>query len=412
MRAQRLIVRDRTPAVALALLLAATAHGQSLSLDRGVSVRAEVNDNLGLSPTDPQSTQSGVLRFDASLARESETVSTRLSGALTGRAQSPDSARAVEGRFEAAQTVTLASDVLSLSGTWARDAGLAPAQDAIEATLGAARPTTATLSGGWTRRATERLDARVQGGATRTRYDGNAFAGDFSDGSVLFGAGYRTTPTTTASADWTRSRYELATGLARSDTDSLRLTLEHTLDEVSAVSVSVGRYLSRRRTLAGLVVCPVQASLCRAGLVPPVVVPVEIARSTTGTSGSLAWRRSFDEVGAFSVTAARQLVAGGLGVLQSDELRLIGNRALSPRTRLEGGVAWTQSAPSDATPELQPRLLAADLSWSRSLDEWTRVVASGSWRRYSDGRPGAGARSTGLSISLQYNAPRISMTVE
>jgi len=398
-------------AVSAALLAGGPATPAQWTLDSNVLTRAEVNDNVTLTNDSPGTDRRVTLQGGLVAARRTESLATRVDAGLNLRLLDNIGGRDAEGHLALQQSVDGEVDSLSGGIDWTRDNTLDDRRNASDVLLGRSTRTTSSLSGSWNHRLDERWSLRSQLSDTRTTFGGNtSAAGDYAVRSGSLGIDRRWDEMTTAGVRLAHSDYSLASGSSRTKTDSLNLSAGRTLDERQKVSLGVGAYRSRSRQSASGFACPLPTNFCDAGVVAPIVVSTSFQTSRSGSQYDFSWDTTPDERTTLRLAASRELSPSATGVVRADTLALAVSRAWSPTWR--GAAALTQSrtrSPAVAS-AAQPRLLTLDQSRTWNLSEDLSVVGGAVRRRFDEPTTRTGASSNAISISLQYQGPKIFAT--
>jgi hypothetical protein len=166
--------------------------------------------------------------------------------------------------------------------------------------------------------------------------------------------------------------------------------------------VSLGAYRTRSTNRLLALACPLQASLCEAGLVPYVVVERETTNSRSGAQFSASTNWSIDEVTSLAFSASRQQSPSGAGVVSSDNLSVGATRAWSPTLSLALNYGHAQSSRPEGSADIRSgqRSLAASLVQQLS----PQLSVQAGYRRTLADRSagGTGAASTAVYASLKY----------
>jgi hypothetical protein len=224
---------------------------------------------------------------------------------------------------------------------------------------------------------------------------------------LSFGVNRRWSETLRLGLRLSRSDYRQPAGDIESSSDSLRFTFGQVLDERSNLSLGLGAYRTlTTRSLFGLV-CPLAQAFCDAGVVPWVSVRSDGRSRGSGSQYDLGYDLSVDERTQLKLSAARELSPSGIGVQLADTLSASGSMAFTPLWR--GTVAWTESRnrAADAADAPRPLLRTLDLGSSWQWSERLTLLVNVTLRRYTEPRGDIRASSNGISIALQYTAPKL-----
>lgn len=403
--------RRQSVAGMVLLLVWPAARADRWLIEDSVNTRFESNDNAGLAPGSSGRTNSLYLSGALDASRQLENAVTRLKTDASFVTQSGGSARnRLDGRLALSQSL---SDPLN-----SFNAALQYAQDFndvvtnADVTQGQGRRRTTGWSAGWSRALSERLSANTQLSSGRTAY-GQELPGavGYTDSSVSAGLSYALIEVASLGLQVSRSDYKAADRRSHSKTDSVNLSLSGTVSPRTGGSIGVGVYRTSSTETRQRVVCPLEVSLCNAGLVPFEVADESIDSSRRGLQFNVSYRLQIDETTDASFAAARQQAPSGAGTLvRSDTLNLGVNRTLSPT--LSGSISYarSRSAFQDRAVASSPGQSNLSLSLSKQLAP-DLALQAGYQRTQSHGSAnGNNARSNSVSISLQYTGPKIDVS--
>lgn len=396
----------------MVLLLAwPAARADRWLIEDSVNTRFESNDNAGLVPG--SSVRANTLYLSGALdaSRQLENAVTRLKTDASFVTQSGGSARnRLDGRVALSQSL---SDPLN-----SFNAALQYAQDFndvvtnADVTQGQGRRRTTGWSAGWSRALSERLGANTQLSSGRTAF-GQELPGavGYTDSSVSAGLSYALIEVASLGLQVSRSDYRAADRRSNSQTHSVNLSLSGTVSPRTGGSIGVGMYQTSSTETRQRVVCPLEVSLCNAGLVPFELADESQHISRRGLQFNASYRLQIDEITDASFAVARQQVPSGAGTLvRSDTLNLGVNRTLSPTLSGSINYARSRSAFQDGAVGASPGQSNLSLSLSKQLTPDLSLQA-GYQRTQSHGSAADNnARSNSVSISLQYAGPKIDVS--
>jgi hypothetical protein len=396
-------VAPRCAALALAAAAVPTpALADLWSFDSSVETKLELNDNIALSSKPAGSVTTLSLSSSSVAARRTENVATRLSADLSLLEQrGPGGDDRIDGRLGVIQSYADPLNTLTFTGTLGQDFNSEVIGTDVTQPRGRRR--SAGLTGSWVRALSERASLSAQVAASRTGYGQAATqATDFRDASLSGSASWRASEISTATLQARRGRYRSASGDSRSVTDSVDVSLSRSLSERASASVSLGAYRTRSTNRLLALACPLQASLCEAGLVPYVVVERETTNSRSGAQFSASTNWSVDEVTSLAFSASRQQSPSGAGVVSSDNLSVGATRAWSPTLNLALNYGHAQASRPERSADIRSgqRSLAASLVQQLS----PQLSVQAGYRRTLADRSagGTGAASTAVYASLKY----------
>ncbi len=398
--------------VGLVLLLVwPAARADRWLMEDSVSSRFESNDNAALVPGSSGATStlylSGALDASHQIENAVSRLKTDASYVTEDRGRSTSR---LDGRLALSQSLsdTLNSFIASLD--YAQDFNNLVSN--ADVTQGQGRRRTTTRSGSWSHTMSERLSANTQLSSTRTSFgQGLTNAVGYADSSVSAGASYALVEAASIGLQASRSKYEADDQRSESTTDSVNLSLSGTVSQRTGGSVSVGVYRTQSMQTRQRVVCPLEASLCRAGLVPLQVVDESVESSRRGLQFNSSYRLQIDEVTDASFAAARQQVPSGAGTLvRSDTVNLGVNRSLSPTLSASVNYARSRSAFDEGGVAASPGQSNLAVSLSKQLA--TDLSLQGGYQRSQTlgSATGRNAHSNSVSVSLQYTGPRIDVS--
>lgn len=396
----------------MVLLLAwPAARADRWLIEDSVNTRFESNDSAGLAAGASGRTNSLYLSGALDASRQLENAVTRLKTDASFVTQSGGSARnRLDGRLALSQSLNDPLNSFNAALQYAQDFN-----DVVtnaDVTQGQGRRRTTGGSAGWSRALSERLGANTQLSSGRTAY-GQELPGavGYTDSSVSAGLSYALIEVASLGLQVSRSDYKAADRRSNSKTDSVNLSLSGTVSPRTGGSIGVGVYRTSSTETRQRVVCPLEVSLCNAGLVPFEVADERLDSPRRGLQFNVSYRLQIDETTDASFAAARQQVPSGAGTLvRSDTLNLGLNRTLLPTLSGSIGYARSRSAFQDRAVASSPGQSNLSLSLSKQLAPDLSLQA-GYQRTQSHGSAnGNNARSNSVSISLQYTGPKIDVS--
>ena len=407
----RLAWRRQSVAGMVLLLVWPAARADQWLIEDSVNTRLESNDNVGLAPGSSGWTNSLYLSGALDASRQMENAVTRLRTDASFVTQNGGRARnRLDGRLALSQSLSDPLNSFSAALQYTQDFNNVVTN--ADVTQGQGRRRTTGWSAGWSRALSERLGANTLLSSGRTAF-GQDLPGAvaYTDSSVSGGLSYALIEVASLGLQVSRSDYQAADRRSHSTTDSVNLSLSGTVSPRTRGSIGVGVYRTSSTETRQRVVCPLEVSLCKAGLVPFGVADESLDSSRRGLQFNAAYRLQIDETTDASLAAARQQVPSGAGTLvRSDTLNLGINRALSPTLSGSIGYARSRSAFQDRAVASSPGQSNLSLSLSKQLAP-DLTLQAGYQRTQSHGSAnGNNSRSNRVSISLQYTGPKIDMS--
>lgn len=379
------------------------------------SVQAGLQARAGTTEEQPQNDNRPATRLrdgrvsgNLNLVRSVENASTRFDTSLDLPVTGLAPGRNVLGRLALGQTFAATLDSLSGGLDLTVDDNRASSRSASDELIGPRRRITTGGNVSWQHQISNRWAAQAQVGATRTRLgSGSTTAENFRDARWGASANYRWDELLRLSLQVSRSRFDLDSGDSTSKSDSLSLSASRALDETSTASLSVGAYRSQRLTTLRGLACPLPVSFCNAGLVAPVPVTQQVESPSSGSQYSLSYQRNLGERTGLGLTAGRQLSGTGLGLVQADSASANLNHALTPHINGSLVASWSRSTSPGLDNGPEPRVRALEGSFSWAMAERLTLSASASVRRFREPSSNTAVKSTQISITLQYQGPKI-----
>lgn len=402
--------RSCLPALCSLILMAAPleACADLWTVENSVSSRIESNDSIAFSTGSSGTLYTLSLTDTFAASRQMENSASRLNAQATAVREFDPGQDRIDGQIGWTQSFNDPLNSATLALLYAQDFN--NLVQTADVTQGRGRRRTATLNAAWTRALTERFNASAQASADRTDYDQQSSDGtDFRNAALSGSLSYRLTEVDTLSVKAGRSEYLTRPDTNRATTGDLNASLSRVLSDRHSASIGLGYYRTTSSGSQSRLACPVQVSLCSLGLVPYLAVTERAESTRSGLQYSVTDTFRFDETSDLAFSAGRQQSPSGAGVVvSSDTVKASVNHAFSETST--GTLSYVQSRSTYLQGEdfvrPQQRTLSASLSrqWSPSL----RVQAG--YQRTHENGPGTRARSNRLSLTAQYEWPRIEAT--
>ena len=383
---------------------------QSWTLQRSVEASLESNDNYILSVTPGKRVNTLSLSGNFGAARQTESSATRVDLGLTGvKASGVEGQDRVDGRLNLGQTFAAPLDSFSLGLNAAQDETFNTTRTTSDISLGRGRRRSGAASAGWSHSFTERFNASLQGSASRTTYAQELLdASNFQNTGLSGSLQYRLSETDSLSLQFGASRFRTLNDTTRSSTVDASVGWTRALSELGSASFSIGRSSTDSTSLQPVLACPLQFSLCAAGLVPFIVVQRSGDTSRSSLQFSASYRQRLDEVSDLSFSASRQQSPSGVGVVvRNESVSASFSQAFTPE--LSGSLGYTEGRTVfegvDAGPK--PRTQNLNVGLTRALAP--QLSVSGGYRlsRSSEARSGSTAKANIVNAVLKYEWPRI-----
>jgi hypothetical protein len=379
-------------------------------VEDNLRTRFESNDNAALAAISAGMVHTLYLSGALDASRQMENTVTRLKTDATAVRQWGAGARnRMDGQLALSHSL---NDELNTFNF-----GLRSAQDFnnvvtnADITQGQGQRRTTALSAAWSRAWSERLSANTQLLVGRTTYGTQlANAVNYRDSTLSAGLSYALSETTSLGLQASRSKYRAADDRNQSKTDSINLSLSNTTSERASGSVSLGTYRTHSAVVGTRLACPLAAAFCDAGLVPYQRVDQTRDTSRRGLQFNGAYRLRLDETTDSAFSAARQQAPSGAGtVVRNDTLTLGVNRTLSPT--LTGSMSYARSRSSFQTEPAAASPSQATFSASLAKQLAANLSFQVGYQHSRAYNPVSGnASSNSLSISLQYDGPKIDVS--
>ena len=397
--------------MAVMLAAASPAHADLWSLESSVESRLETNDNVNLVKHSPGTVNSLSLSTALGATRRVENMATRLGLNATSVSQSGRGTNdRVDGRINLSQSLSLESDDFDVSAGYSQDFN--NVVQTADVALSPGQRRTTSLAASWSHSINERLTSSAQVSRNETRY-GQAVsnASDYTDTALGGGLSYRLTEIDALNLQLSHSEYRPVSLGNRSSTDQWSLGVSHQWSERSSSSVSLGSYRTRTDGTALTLVCPLDVALCRAGLVPFIVVREPVTSAATGLQYSASYSYQLDEVSAISFSASRSQRPGGSGSVQrNDVVNLSASRSFSETWG--GSLSYNMSRTSapiagsgGAFGVGESRQQSFAMSLSRQLADDLTLGLSYQRTQANNVGPSNSAQSSSVSVSLRYAFP-------
>jgi hypothetical protein len=396
-------------AVCVVLVLALPiARADRWLVEDSLITRLESNDNAGLATSSSGRTNTLYLSGALDASRQLENAVTRLkTDASFVTEKGGSSKNRLDGSMALSQSLSDPLNVFNATLQYAQDFN-----DVVtnaDVTQGQGRRRTTGWSAGWSRSLSERLGASTQFSSGHTAF-GQELPGAVGhrDSRVSAGLSYALIEVASLGLQASRSDYLAADRRSRSKTDSVNLSLSGTVSPRTGGSVSVGVYRTSSTETRQRVVCPLEVSLCNAGLVPFELADASLDSSRRGLQFTTTYRLQVDETTDASFAVARQQMPSGAGTLvRSDTLNLGANRTLSPTLSASMNYARSRSTFQDGAVAASPGQTNLSLSFSKQLAPDLALQAGLQRTQIHGSSSGINAHSNSLSISLQYTGPTV-----
>ena len=392
------------------LVLPLGAGAQSWTLQRSVETSLESNDNYALSTTPGKRVNTLSLSGAFGAARQTESSATRVDLGLTGvKASGVEGQDRVDGRLNLGQTFTAPLDSFSLGLNAAQDQTFNTTRTTSDVALGRGRRRNGAASAGWSHSFTERFSASLQGSASRTTYAQELLdASNFQNTGMSGSLQYRLSETDSLSLQVGNSRFRTLNDTTRSSTVDASVGWTRALSELGSASFSIGRSSTDSTSLQPVLACPLQFSLCAAGLLPFIVVQRSGDTRRSSLQFSASYRQRLAETSDLSFSASRQQSPSGVGVVVLNE-SVTASLGQSFTPEMSGSLGYTEGRTVfqgvDAGPKPRSQTLSAGLS--RALAPQLSVNAGYRLSRSSESRSGSSATANIVNASLKYEWPRI-----
>lgn len=394
---------------AVAVVLAPLeAHADLWSIEDSLTSRLEWNDNVALAQVSPGSVNTLSLSNALNASRQLENSVTRMKADVTAlRQQGAGGQNRIDGQLALSQSLSDPLNTVNLALQYSQDFNDVVSN--ADVTLGQGRRRTTLLSTGWSRALSERLSASTQLSVDRTGY-GQTLSGavDYRDTALSGGLSYGLSEMSSLGLQASRSSYRAADDTNRSTTDAIDMSLSHVVSDRTSGSVSFGFYRTASTALGARLACPLAAAFCDAGLVPFVIVRDRLDTSRHGLKFSASYRYQFSETTDASFSVARQQVPSGAGTLvRNDTLSAGVNRSFSPTLVGSANYVRSRSMLQEGATAARPGQSTLSLSLAKQLAPDLSLQAGYRRSQLDHSGVGARARSNSVSVSLQYDWPKL-----
>jgi hypothetical protein len=397
-------------AAALSLLIPCAAYAEWWTVERHLETTLGTNTNYLLVPDPSNSVSTLSLTGGLLASRQTESSATRFNAGLTafGLRGLPGQ-NYIDGSVGLSQTLMAPRNSFNVSGSFVQDTTFDIANGSTDVALGRGQRRTELASGSWSHAFSERLSGSVQGSISRVVYGEQlATASNYRNASLSLGTQYQLDEVDSLNAQIGRSDYRTLDALTRSTTENYSVGLSRALSERSNLSASLGRYASQTTALQPVLVCPLQASLCQAGLVAYVLVQRAGQSSSSGWQYSLSYAYKIDEVTDFAFSAGRQQAPSGTGlVVLSENVSASLGHAFSPTLNGSASYALSKSLYEGVANAPSPGLQTVGVSLSAQLAPQLSVSGAYKYNRSNESHFALSAHSNSLSFTLRYDWPRL-----
>lgn len=391
--------------------LSGAAQAELWSIENSVQSRFELNDNVTLSKNSPGTVNTLSLSNNLNASRQLENSATRVNAAFNAlRQQGPGGNDRIDGQLGLTQTLTDPLNNFSVSALYSQDFNNV-VQNA-DVTVGRGERRSRSLSASWSRSLNELLSASAQVSASRTSYGQQVTgASGFRTTGVSGGLSYRWNETDTLSLQLGHSEYRTEASPNHSQTNDISFGLSRALTEQVSASLNLGVYRTESSTLRRQLVCPLDTSLCLAGLVPYVVVQGNARSAANGLQYSSTYNYRFDESSSFSfATGTQQTPTGAGAVTRGQTLTLGASHAFSETLNGSMGYALSRSKFQGTSQDGTAAQRSFSVSISKLLAPELSLQAAYQWAQANNVGAGNTAQSNSISVSLKYDWSKLDMT--
>lgn len=302
------------------LAAGASARAELSSLNGRLESRVEYDDNYRLEPAPGLGVKSLVLAGGLEAARRTDVTTTRLSVDLSARATSPALPSERSGAaLDLSHTAKTALDEWNVGASYQRSTTYAQRDSAAEVALPPGRRTRQGVAFGWSHAWRERFTTRLGADVGWTDFAESSTSVDYRNAVLTSSASYLWSELDTLGAQLNVSMYRADAGGNASDSTSGSLSWRRSWNESSALSLSAGAFHTRSDTTRPAVVCPLPVSFCQAGLVNYIVVLAAGSSASSGGQFSAAFSQRLSEREGLSIALSRQLAPSGLGAVGRDD---------------------------------------------------------------------------------------------
>lgn len=407
------LARSRRLAACTAALgcLCVGARAEQWTVEDSTQSRLEWNDNVTLSKNSPGTVNTLSLSNTLNAARLLENSTTRFNSAFNAlRQRGRGGNDRIDGQVGLTQTLTDTLNSFSVSGLYSQDFNNV-VQDA-DVTVGRGLRRTRSLSASWSRAISERLSASTQLSTSRTSYGRQVSgAAGFTNDGVSAGLSYRLTETDTLILQLSHSAYRVASSPNRSQTNFVSVGLSRALTEQVSASLDLGIYRTESSTQQSRIACPLQISLCRAGLVPYVLVHSQADTAANGLQYTSTYNYRFDERSSFSFATGTQQTPSGAGTVTRGQTLTVGaSHAFSETLNGSMGYALSRSKFQGTGTGGTAAQRSFSMSISKQFAPELSVQAAYQWAQSNSVGAGNTAQSNSVSVSLKYDWAKLDET--
>ncbi|MFM9915806.1 MAG: hypothetical protein ACKVOX_08365 [Rhizobacter sp.] len=407
----------RVPRPCIVLFLAAlggmsgSVHAELWTVENSVQSRFELNDNVTLSRISPGTVNTLSLSNTLNASRQLENSATHVNAAFNALRQRGNGGNdRIDGQIGLTQTLTDPLNEFSVSGLYSQDFNNA-VQNA-DVTVGRGLRRTTALSASWSRAITELLSASTQVSTSLTGYGKQVTgAAGFTNTSVSASLSYRLTETDTLSVQLSHSDYRVDASSNHSQTNFVSVGMSRTLTERVSASLNLGLYRTESSAVSSRIACPLEISLCRAGLVSYIVARSNADSAANGLQYSSTYNYRFDESSSFSFASGTQQTPSGAGaVTRGQSLSLGATHAFSETLNGSMGYALSRSKFQGTSQGGTAAQRSFSMSISKLLAPELSLQAGYQWSQANNVGSGNTAQSNSISVSLKYDWSRIDAT--
>ncbi|MDL2338318.1 MAG: hypothetical protein QFE16_10790 [Pseudomonadota bacterium] len=406
--------RSRGRCIALCAVawgLSASAHAELWTIENSVQSRFELNDNVTLSRNSPGTVNTLSLSNTLNAARQMENSATHVNASFNALRQRGNGGNdRIDGQLGLTQSLTDPLNEFSVSGLYSQDFNNV-VQNA-DVTVGRGLRRTQSLSANWSRAITELLSASTQVSTSLTGYGKQVSgAAGFTNTSVSASLSYRLTETDTMSVQLSHSDYRADASSNHSQTNFVSVGMSRSLTERVSASLNLGLYRTENSVAGSRVACPLEISLCRAGLVPYILVRSNADTAANGLQYSSTYNYRFDESSSFSFATGTQQTPSGAGaVTRGQSLSLGATHAFSETLSGSMGYALSRSKFQGTSQGGTASQRSFSMSMSKQLAPELSLQTAYQWSQANNVGAGNTAQSNSVSVSLKYDWSRIDAT--
>lgn len=391
--------------------MSGAAHADQWTVENSIQSRVEWNDNVTLSKNSPGNVNTLSLSNTLNAARQLENSATRVNAAFSAlRQQGRGGNDRIDGQIGLTQTLSDELNQWSVSGLYSQDFNNV-VQDA-DVTVGRGERRTRSLSASWARAISELMSASTQVSASRTSY-GNQIAGaaGFTNKAVSAGLSYRLTETDTLSVQVSHSEYQPEASPNHSQTNFVSIGLARSLSERVTASLDLGLYRTESSVQQRRLACPLDVALCRAGLVPYVIVQGQDNSAANGLQYNSTYNYRFDERTSFSFATGTQQTPTGAGtVTRGQSLNLGATHAFSETLNGSMGFALSRSKFQGTSAGGTAAQRSFSMFLSKLLAPELSLQAGYQWSQSNNVGAANTAQSHSFSVSLKYDWAKLDET--